>query len=661
MSVSDLLSTKAPSSSSGTPSEVTELPSAKEKEFQAWAKKFGLTDVDHPDSHYDYRGAFLAGLKPGQDAHWPDTFKQHGHPTFSVESQYSKGPNDGGHWNGDVFVPAQQRAAGAPDQVSARETSALEYGQTAAEGLASGALDAFTAVPRMASGALSKAFGVKDPLAGISGRGFLSDVAAVTQGAETGSQYEEDQRGRAARNPGTATASTIAGQVAGAALSGAGGLARGAGAVATEGLGGGLVARLLGAGAAGAVEGAPLGYAGASDAAYLQKQQLDGEHAVAAAGLGALLGSGLRLGGAAVAEAAGAGARAVGDAAARFTGDATETAPGTFDPSIYQAKPAASGPVEEAGNFLKKRVAAKAIHAAIDFLPIGGAGRFAARQAVHAMGGEASEKLVELATKAGTMAVDAVTAAAPVAAAAASKTASVLTTPAIALFTQGHETPEDAYAAHIGNLQDLAANGGAGIRNKVVASLGPLASSNPAALTAAQQTADRGVQYLLSIAPTPPLDTASLTPLSSKPKVSRAQAIEWGQSWTDVMHPERTLAAISRGTVATQQMKTLRLVYPSWADVISDAAAAQLRKLDASGKPLTEPQRRTFDIVLGLDGASDALSSPQFVARYGPKMGDSASSGKDAAQPKGAPSKGNPKFLASYRTTTDSILGATTP
>lgn len=90
----------------GGKSETTQLDAAGEKAFQQWAKKNGIRDVDHPDSHYDYRGAFKAGVKAGPDAHWPDTFKQHGHPTFSVESQYSHGANDGGHWEGDRYVPA---------------------------------------------------------------------------------------------------------------------------------------------------------------------------------------------------------------------------------------------------------------------------------------------------------------------------------------------------------------------------------------------------------------------------------------------------------------------------------------------------------------------------------------------------------------------------
>src|SRR5881394_260387 len=87
--------------------ETTRLSVKDELRFQAWAHRNGITDVDHPDSHYDYRGYWRstkgAAHEPG--THFPDTFKQHGHPTFSVESKYSRGPNDGGHWRGDTFVP----------------------------------------------------------------------------------------------------------------------------------------------------------------------------------------------------------------------------------------------------------------------------------------------------------------------------------------------------------------------------------------------------------------------------------------------------------------------------------------------------------------------------------------------------------------------------
>ena len=98
--------------------EVTPLKPSDEQQFQAWVTKNHITDLDHPDSHYDYRGYWKDVAGKGVDQrkqyddglHFPDTYKQHGHPTFSVESKYSSGPNDGGAWYGETFIP--QRAVG---------------------------------------------------------------------------------------------------------------------------------------------------------------------------------------------------------------------------------------------------------------------------------------------------------------------------------------------------------------------------------------------------------------------------------------------------------------------------------------------------------------------------------------------------------------------
>lgn len=85
--------------------ETTEVPLSKVKDFEAWVKRNKITDLDAPDSYYDYRGAFMSAINRSPNGHFPDTFKQHGHPTFSVESQYSTGPGDGGHWEGEAFIP----------------------------------------------------------------------------------------------------------------------------------------------------------------------------------------------------------------------------------------------------------------------------------------------------------------------------------------------------------------------------------------------------------------------------------------------------------------------------------------------------------------------------------------------------------------------------
>lgn len=93
----------------GLKGETTQLSSEEESAFRTWAKRNNIRDVDHPDSHYDYRGFWKdnggPSIRGGVD-HFPDTYKQHGHPTFSVESRYSRGKGDGGHWVGENFIPA---------------------------------------------------------------------------------------------------------------------------------------------------------------------------------------------------------------------------------------------------------------------------------------------------------------------------------------------------------------------------------------------------------------------------------------------------------------------------------------------------------------------------------------------------------------------------
>ena len=112
------------------PSETTPLSPGEERLFRAWAKAQGVRDLDHPASRYDYRGYWKHVVSKGEKGtqidpkdgarHFPDTFKQHGHPLFSAESQYSRGLSDGGRWlPGDVLVgpPAASHMRPAPGSV----------------------------------------------------------------------------------------------------------------------------------------------------------------------------------------------------------------------------------------------------------------------------------------------------------------------------------------------------------------------------------------------------------------------------------------------------------------------------------------------------------------------------------------------------------------
>jgi hypothetical protein len=76
--------------------------------FERWASKNAPNDLNNPEAHYDLRGFWLQNpdFQREKDQHLTDEFKLPGHPTFSRESAYSKGPNDGGMWQNDQYVPA---------------------------------------------------------------------------------------------------------------------------------------------------------------------------------------------------------------------------------------------------------------------------------------------------------------------------------------------------------------------------------------------------------------------------------------------------------------------------------------------------------------------------------------------------------------------------
>lgn len=97
------------------PPETTQLSPAQEKAFRAWTRQNGISDVDDPRAKYDYRGFWLEtkGAPHRRGDHFPDTYKQHGHETFSEESRYSTGRGDGGTWRGDTFVPPIRTPGGS--------------------------------------------------------------------------------------------------------------------------------------------------------------------------------------------------------------------------------------------------------------------------------------------------------------------------------------------------------------------------------------------------------------------------------------------------------------------------------------------------------------------------------------------------------------------
>ncbi len=185
------------------PRETTRLSPVQERQFRAWAAANHVADVDHPDSHYDYRGFWLdtggKAIRGGID-HFPDTYKQHGHPTFSVESKYSRGPGDGGRWNGEQFMPNptrdQSRGERHAEPSDADRAIAAEY--LAKRKLASGeppspavqeALHSFKQAPGLAD--ISAAAARMDPVTAAEFKAFAMQLSPRAR-AEVGGLRTRD-------------------------------------------------------------------------------------------------------------------------------------------------------------------------------------------------------------------------------------------------------------------------------------------------------------------------------------------------------------------------------------------------------------------------------------------------------------------------------------
>jgi len=76
--------------------------------FQQWKAQYAPHDSG---KDYDLRGAYEAGIVPGPDQHFPDTFKLPGHPTFSIESKYWKPGMPAGRWEGEKYIPMDAKTA----------------------------------------------------------------------------------------------------------------------------------------------------------------------------------------------------------------------------------------------------------------------------------------------------------------------------------------------------------------------------------------------------------------------------------------------------------------------------------------------------------------------------------------------------------------------
>lgn len=469
--------------------------------------------------------------------------------------------------------------------------------------------------PLTAVGAIGEATGLtkKNP--------FTLEGVLGSEAAPTGRQADEQQALEAA-HPIATGAGAIAGSIAGS--------------LPTAALGGG-VARLVGGGFAGAAvggaaEGATYGLASAADQAEHDRQQLDGQHALAAAGLGALLGGSLRLGGEAAGRVFGAGAGALDSFA--------DEAPYKVAGAISEHAPAIAEKATKLG--LK---GAGLTHGLAGYLFGEAAGDAVAPKVadVIARNSGAIGAIAQRGAKAAAQTIDAVTTGASAVRPAVAPTA-------MSVFLGKEKEPERAYESRVDELNRLASDNGAGIRDAIADSLGPVAARQPGAVLGMTQAATNGVKYLLSKLSGGGVNTKSLTPVTDTFVPPRADISTFARVYAAVMKPATVLADIRRGTVTSDQLDAVRTVYPDWYQNNVIAVYGQkLVQRDAKGQRLSYDQQRIANLVLG---TNTGLDSVDLALTVGPAFTKQSKQQGSPNRSSGGGSNQQPM------TPTDAILGS---
>jgi len=230
---------------------------------------------------------------------------------------------------------------------------------------------------------------------------------------------------------------------------------------------------------------------------------------------------------------------------------------------------------------------------------------------------------------------------------------------AIKSFMSGAKTPEAAFDKRMAELQNLSANNGQVMIDKVADAFGPLAHTEQPAVLAVTQAAQRGVDYLLQTAPKTKPDDQSLTPITDSTKPARADINEWARVYSAVMHPMTVLQDIRTGVVVADQIQAVKTVYPTFYEQqIVDPLNSMLRERDMKKQPLLPQERRVADIVLGSHSGTD---NNDFVLKYGPLFDQALSSGpggqSTAPKQTGRKLKGPSSIAASTQTQTSTMLG----
>jgi hypothetical protein len=221
-------------------------------------------------------------------------------------------------------------------------------------------------------------------------------------------------------------------------------------------------------------------------------------------------------------------------------------------------------------------------------------------------------------------------------------------TVAAAGFTAAGETMRDAAQRRSTEAAELAADP-LRMADRLATTTGDLMQSSPQYAAAVQSTTARAISYLRDVAPRPQINDP-LTPQLRRNTISEHAARKYAMQWEAATQPMRVIDRIARGDIRSEQVETLKAVYPA---VHADLHAKVLEQLATRREPVPYRLSLRLNALLGLGGAGERFLQPDFQQRYAAALRGAAA--QEEAKRAHPPSGGQPRMAATSQTTTQRL------
>jgi hypothetical protein len=188
-------------------------------------------------------------------------------------------------------------------------------------------------------------------------------------------------------------------------------------------------------------------------------------------------------------------------------------------------------------------------------------------------------------------------------------------------FGKAASSPEMAFDKRRDELMAASQNMHEGVRNVVTEKFGEIAAHDPHGFGGAVMTASTALDFLMGKMPQSGPNLQSLTPMTSRIQPSKAEIAQFSRYWNAVNSPTSVIDHFADGTISSDEVEVLQVVYPRMYQQIQTETQTRVRAMDEAGEELPIRARMMLDTLLDLNGLGEPAFAPTFGATYGAQMG----------------------------------------